>query len=47
MLKCPIHELPCNIVINNFLEAIQSNTETSDFQELSAKYGLDSQIIVD
>jgi hypothetical protein len=96
MLKCPIHELPRNIVINNFyarlsgyykdyldacldgsftrkdvdvkwdlLEAIQNNiedwdsdkgkrsrmsyeydcnksfTETPDFQELSAKYGLD------
>jgi hypothetical protein len=47
MLKCPIHELPSNIVINNFLEAIQRNTETADFQELSAKYGLDPQIIVD
>jgi hypothetical protein len=47
MLKCPIHELPSNIVINNFLEAIQSNTKTADFQELSAKYGLDPQIIVD
>jgi hypothetical protein len=102
MLKCPIHDLPCNIVINNFyarlsrhyrdyldacfegtftskevdakwdlLETIQSNiedwdndkgkvsginyaydciksfTETADFQELSAKYGLDPQIMVD
>jgi hypothetical protein len=102
MLKCPIHELPCNIVINNFyerlsgyykdyldacfdgsftskevdtkwdlLETIQRNiedwdnnkgkgscinyeygciksfTETADFQELSAKYGLDPQIMVD
>jgi hypothetical protein len=102
MLKCPIHELPSNIVINNFyarlsghykdyldaclegsftskevkakwdlLETIQSNTEdwdcdkgkesginyeydciksfaeTADFQELSAKYGFDPQIIVD
>jgi hypothetical protein len=102
MLKCPIHELPCNIVINNFyarlsrhykdyldacfegsftskevdakwdlLETIQSNTEdwdydkgkesginyeydciksfakTANFQELSAKYCLDSQIMVD
>jgi hypothetical protein len=102
MLKCPIHELPSNIVINNFyarlsghykdyldaclegyftskeveakwdlLEAIQINTkdwdcdkgkesginyeydciksfaETGDFQELSAKYGLDPQIMVD
>jgi hypothetical protein len=102
MLKSPIHELPSNIVINNFyarlsghykdyldacfegsfpskeveakwylLEATQSNTEdwdddkgkgsginyeydcikssaeTADFQELSAKYGLDPQIIVD
>jgi hypothetical protein len=102
ILKCPIHELPSNIVINNFcvrlsghykdyldacfegsftskeveakwdlLEAIQSNTkdwdsdkgkgsginyeydciksfaETADFQELSAKYGLDPPIIVD
>jgi hypothetical protein len=102
MLKCPIHELPHNIVINNFyarlsgyykdyldacfdgsftskdvdvkwnlLETIQNNiegwdsdkgkgsginyeydfiksfTETSDFQELSAKYGLDPQIMVD
>jgi hypothetical protein len=102
MLKCPIHEFPSNIVINNFyarlsrhykdyldaclegsftskevetkwdlLETIQSNTEdwdydkgkesgiryeydcnksfdeTYDFQELSAKYGLDPQIIVD
>jgi hypothetical protein len=102
MLKCPIHELLSNIVINNFharlsgyykdyldaclegsfiskeveakwdlLETIQSNTEvfycdkgkesginyeydciksfaeTANFQELSAKYGLDPQIIVD
>ena len=102
MLKCPIHELPINIVINNFyvrlsgqykdyldacfegsftskeveakwdlLETIQRNTEgwdiykgkgsginyeydciksfaeTDDFQELSAKYGLDPQIMVD
>jgi hypothetical protein len=102
MLKCPIHELPSNIVINNFyarisghykdyldaclegsfkskevetkwdlLETIQSNTEDWDcdkciesginydydciksfdeivnFQELSAKYGLDPKIIVD
>ena len=102
MLKCPIHELPINIVINNFyarlsgqykdhldacfegsftskkveakwdlLETIQRNTEdwdinkgkesginyeydciksfaeTADFQELSAKYGLDPQIMVD
>jgi hypothetical protein len=102
MLKCPIHDLPRNIVINNFyaglsghykdyleacfegsftskevdtkwdmLETIQSNikdwdcdngkesginyeynciksfTKTADFQELSAKYGLDSQIMVD
>jgi hypothetical protein len=102
MLKCPIHELPSNIVINNFyarllgyykdyldaclegsftrkeveakwdlLGTIQTNTEdwdcdkvkesginyeydciksfaeTTDFQELSAKYGLDPQIIVD
>ena len=102
MLKCPIHELPINIVINNFyarfsgqykdhldaclegcftskeveakwylLETIQINnedwdidkgkesginyeydciksfTETADFQELSAKYGLDPQIMVD
>jgi hypothetical protein len=102
MLKCPIHELPRNIVINNFyarlsehykdyldayfegsftskevdtkwdlLETIQSNIEdwdcdkckgsginyeydciksfakTVDFQELSAKYGLDPQIMVD
>jgi hypothetical protein len=102
MLKCPIHELPRNIVIDNFyarlsghykdyldayfegsftskeveakwdlLETIQSNTkywdcdkgkesgiiyeydciksfaETPDFQELSAKYGLDPQIMVD
>src|SRR3954467_6793191 len=101
MLKCPIHELPSNIIINNFyarlsghykdyldtylegsftskevkakwdlLETIQSNTEdwdndkgkeaginyeydcikyfaeTADFQELSAKYGLDPQILV-
>ena len=101
MLKCPIHELPRNIVINNFyarlsgqykdhldacfegsftskeveakwdlLETIQGNTEdwdcdkgkesginyeydciksfaeTADFQELSAKYGLDPQIMV-
>jgi hypothetical protein len=102
MLKCPIHELPRNIVINNFytrlsryykdyldacfdgsftskevdtkwdlLETIQSNikdwdsnkgkgsginyeydcikslAETADFQELSAQYGLDPQIMVD
>jgi hypothetical protein len=102
MLKCPIHDLPRNIVINNFyarlsghykdyldacfegsltskevdakwdlLETIQSNiedwdsnkgkgssinyeydriksfTETANFQELSAKYGLDPQIMVD
>jgi hypothetical protein len=102
MLKYPIHELPRNIVINNFyarlsrhykdyldayfegsftskevdakwdlLETIQSNieywdcdkgkesginyeydriksfAETADFQELSAKYVLDSQIMVD
>jgi hypothetical protein len=102
MLKCPIHDLPRNIVINNFyarfsgnykdyldacfeesftskevdakwdlLETIQSNieeldsdkgkgsginygydciksfTETADFQELSAKCGLDPQIMVD
>jgi hypothetical protein len=102
MLKCPIHELPRNIVINNFyarlsghykyyldacfegsftskkvdakwdfLETIQSNiedwdcdkgkesginyeydcikssTETANFQEHSAKYGLDSQIMFD
>jgi hypothetical protein len=102
MLKCPIHELPHNIVIDNFyarilghykdyldacfegsftskeveakwdlLGTIQSNTEdwycdkgkgsvinyeydcikyfaeTTDFQELSAKYGLDPQIMVD
>jgi hypothetical protein len=102
MLKCPIHELPRNIVINNFyarlsrhykvyldacfegsstskeveakwelLETIQSNITdwdsdkgkgsginyeydciksfavTTDFQELNAKYGLDSQIMVD
>ena len=102
MFKCPIHELPINIVINNFyarilgqykdhldaclegsftskqveakwdlLETIQRNTEdwdinkgkesginyeydciksfaeTADFQELSAKYGLDPQIMVD
>jgi hypothetical protein len=102
MLKCPIHELPRNIVINNFyarlsgyykdyldacfdgsftskqvdakwdlLETIQSNikdwhsnkgkgsginyeydcikssAKTADFQELSAKYGLDTQIMVD
>jgi hypothetical protein len=101
MLKCPIHELPSNIVINNFyarlsghykdyldacfegsftrkeveakwdlLEAIQSNTEywdndkgkesginyeydciksfaeTTDFKELSAKYGLGPQTMV-
>jgi hypothetical protein len=101
MLKCPIHELPRNIIINNFyarlsgyykdyldacfdgsftskdvdvkwnlLETIQNNiedwdsdkgkgsginyeydciksfTETADFQELSAKYGLDPQIMV-
>src|SRR3954466_8884817 len=101
MLKCLIHELPSNIIINNFyarlsghykdyldtcsegsftskkvkdkwdlLETIQSNTEysdndkgkepginyehdciksfaeTADFQELSAKYGLDPQIVV-
>jgi hypothetical protein len=99
MLKCPIHELPRNIVTNNFyarlsghykdyldacfegsftskevdakwdlLERIQSNiedwdcdngkesginyeydciksfTENANFQELSAKYGLDPQI---
>jgi hypothetical protein len=98
----PIHELPCNIVINNFysrlsgrykdyldacfegpftskeveakldlLETIQRNiedwdcdkgkesginyeydcmksfAETADFQELSAKYGLDPHIMVD
>jgi hypothetical protein len=102
LLKCPIHELPRNIVINNFyarlsghykdyldacfegsftskevdakwdlLETIKSNikdwdcnkgkesginyayvciksfAETAHFQELSAKYGLDSQIMVD
>jgi hypothetical protein len=102
MLKCPIHDLPRNSVINNFyarlsghyrdyldacfegsftskevdakwdlLETIQSNiedwdsdkgkgssinyeydciksfAETADFQELSAKYGLDPQIMVD
>jgi hypothetical protein len=102
MLKCPIHELPRNIVINNFyarlsghykdyldacfegsftskeveasldlLETIQSNikdwdcdkgkesginyeydciksfAETADFQELSPKYDLDSQVMVD
>jgi hypothetical protein len=100
MLKCPIHELPRNVVINNarlsghykdyldacldgsftskeveakwdLLETIQSNTkdwdcdkgkelginyeydciksfaETANFQELSAKYGLDPQIMVD
>jgi hypothetical protein len=102
MLKCPIHELPHNIVINNvyarlsgyykdyldayfegsftskeveakwdLLKTIQSNiedwdcdkgkelginyeydciksfAETADFQELSAKYGLDPQIMVD
>jgi hypothetical protein len=102
MLKCPIHELPSNIVINNFyarlsghykdyldaclegyftskeveakwdlLETIQNNTkdwdcdkgkesginneydciksfaEIANFQELSAKYGFDPQIIVD
>jgi hypothetical protein len=102
MLKCPIYELPRNIVINNFyarlsgyykdyldacfdgsftskdvdakwdlLETIQSNiedwdsdkgkgsginyeydciksfTETANFQELSAKYGLDPRIMVD
>jgi hypothetical protein len=102
MLKCLVHELPSNIVINNFyarlsgpykdyldaylegsftskeveakwdlLEAIQRNTkdwdndkgkescinyeydciksfaETADFQELSAKYGLDPKTIVD
>jgi hypothetical protein len=102
MLKCPIHELPRNIVINNFyarlsgyykdyldacfdgsftskevdtkwdlLETIQSNikdwdsnkgkgsginyeydciksfAKTADFQELSAKYGLDPRIMVD
>jgi hypothetical protein len=102
MLKCSIHELPRNIVIDNFyarlsgyykdylyacldgsftrkdvntkwdvLEAIQNNIEdwdsdkgkgsginyeydcikafieTADFQELSAKYGLDPQIMVD
>jgi hypothetical protein len=101
MLKCPIHDFPRNIVINNFyarlsghyrdyldacfegsftskevdakwnlLETIQSNiedwdsdkgkgsginyeydciksfAETSDFQELSAKYGHDPQIMV-
>jgi hypothetical protein len=101
MLKCPIHDLPRNIVITNFyarlsghykdyldacfegsftskeveakwdlLETIQSNiedwdcdkgkesginyeydcikffAETADFQELSAKYGLDSQVMV-
>jgi hypothetical protein len=99
MLKCPIHDLPRNIVINNFyarlsgyykdyldacfdgsftskevdakwdlLETIQNNIEdwdsdkgkgsginykydctksfakTADFQELTAKYGLDPQI---
>jgi hypothetical protein len=102
MLKCSIHDLPRNIVINNFyarlvgyykdyldacfegsftskeveakwdlLETIQSNiedwdcdkgkesginyeydciksfAETADFQELSAKYGLDPQIMAD
>jgi hypothetical protein len=102
MLKCPIHDLPHNIVINNFyarlsghyrdyldayfegsftskevdakwdlLETIQNNiedwdsdkgkgpginyeydciksfAETADFQELSAKYGLDPQIMAD
>jgi hypothetical protein len=102
MLKCPIHKLPNNIVINNIyarllghykdyldaclegsftskevetkwdlLEKIQSNTKdwdcdkgkesginyeydciksfakTADFQELSAKYGLDPQTMVD
>jgi hypothetical protein len=102
MHKYPIHDLPHNIVINNFyarlsgnykdyldacfdgsfsskdvdtkwdlLETIQNNiegwdsdngkgsgmnyefdciksfAETADFQELSAKYGLDSQIMVD
>jgi hypothetical protein len=88
MLKCPIHELPRNIIIINFyarlsghyknyldacfegsfiskevdakwdlLEIIQSNikdwdciksfAETTDFQELSDKYGLDPQIMVD
>jgi hypothetical protein len=102
MLKCPIHELPHNIINNNFyarllghyknyldacfegsftskevdakwdlLEIIQSNiknwdcdkgkesginyeydciksfAETADFQELSDKYGLDPQIMVD
>jgi hypothetical protein len=101
MLKCPIHDLPRNIVINNFyarlsgyykdhldaffdgsftskdvdvkwnlLDTIQNNiegwnsdkgkgsginyeydciksfTETDDFQELCAKYGLDPQIMV-
>jgi hypothetical protein len=102
IIKCLIHELPGNIVINNFyarlsghykeyldvcfegsftskeveakwnlLETIQSNiedwdgdkgkesginyeydciksfAETADFQKLSAKYGLDPQIMVD
>jgi hypothetical protein len=102
MLKCPIHDLPHNIVIYNFyarllgyykanldacldgsftrkdvdtkwdlLETIQNNIEdwdsdrgkgsgrnyeydciksfakAADFQELSAKYGLDSRIMVD
>ena len=101
MLKCPTHEIPSNVVINNFyarllghykdyldtclegsftskdvkhkwdlLETIQSNTEgwdndkgkdpcinyeyeciksfteSANFQELSAKHGLDPQIIV-
>jgi hypothetical protein len=102
MHKCPIHDLPRNIVINNFyarlkgfykdyldacfdgsftskdvdtewdlLETVQNNiegwdsdkfkgsgmnyefdciksfAETADFQELSAKYGLDTQIMID
>jgi hypothetical protein len=102
MLKCPIHDLPRNIVIDNFyarlsghykdhldacldgsftrkdvdtkwdlLETIQSNikdwdsnkgkgsgmnyefdciksfAETANFQEFSAKYGLDPQIMID
>jgi hypothetical protein len=102
MHKCPIHDLPHNIIINNFyarlsgyykdyldacfvgsftskdvdtkwdlLETIQNNiegwdsdkgigsgmnyefdciksfAETANFQELSAKYGLDLQIMVD
>jgi hypothetical protein len=102
MLKCPIHEIPRNIVIDNIyarlsgyykdylnaslggsftrkdvdvkwdlLEAIQNNikdwdndkgkgsginyeydciksfTETTNFQEISAKYGLDPQIMID